>query len=92
MVAILDRKEQENFIGLLSAMGVGNGNEAADFVINFSSKQVFFCCCSINLTFFYLNFFSIHIFGRSILLVTKKNSERIWLDYLEMFVVAMVQM
>lgn len=40
MVAVLNRSEQENFIGLLAAMGRGNGIEAADFVMKFSSRAV----------------------------------------------------
>jgi aarF domain-containing kinase len=39
MVAVLNRKEQENFIGLLAAMGRGDGEEAANFVMNFSVKS-----------------------------------------------------
>lgn len=49
MIAKLNRKEQENFIGLLASMGRGNGVEAADFVMNFSTKQAFTVptCCII---------------------------------------------
>lgn len=38
MIAVLNRDEQENFIGLLAAMGKGNALEAADYVLRFSSK------------------------------------------------------
>lgn len=38
MVATLTSEEQTNFIGLLEAMGEGRGDEAADYVLNFSSN------------------------------------------------------
>jgi aarF domain-containing kinase len=38
MIAVLNRDEQENFIGLLAAMGKGDALEAADYVLRFSSK------------------------------------------------------
>jgi aarF domain-containing kinase len=36
MVAKLTREEQKNFVGLLAALGEGDGLMAADFVLNFS--------------------------------------------------------
>jgi len=39
MVARLTKAEQEHFIGLLEAIGEGSGREAAEHVINFSSRQ-----------------------------------------------------
>lgn len=38
MVAELDRNEQRNFIGLIESLGEGDGNEATDYVLNFSSN------------------------------------------------------
>ena len=38
MVACLLPEERDNFIGLLEALGEGNGREAAEYVINFSSR------------------------------------------------------
>ena len=35
---MLNRNEQDNFIGLLAAMGRGSADEAAEYVLNFSSK------------------------------------------------------
>ena len=41
MVAVLNRDEKKNYIGLLAAIGRGNGKEAADFVLKFSPKAVY---------------------------------------------------
>ena len=41
MVAVLNKEEQKNYIGLLAAIGRGNGKEAADYVLNFSKKSVY---------------------------------------------------
>ena len=40
MVATLTDSERENFIGLLEAIGQGNGLKAGRFVLNFSTAQV----------------------------------------------------
>lgn len=39
MVAVLTREEQNNFIGLLAALGRGDGREAASFVLRFSERS-----------------------------------------------------
>lgn len=42
MVAKLSSHEKENFIGLIEAMGEGNGREAADCVLKFSTANAHF--------------------------------------------------
>lgn len=41
MVTRLRPEEQKNFIGFLSALGEGNGEESADFVIAFSPNKIY---------------------------------------------------
>lgn len=41
MVACLTQEERSNFIGLLESVGDGDGDRAADFMLQFSAKQIY---------------------------------------------------